>query len=1316
MYTDFARPSRTAAPALPRGEIVLEAPPVLPDASGGGIGQALMMLPMLAGGGAMSMMFVGSGATPITFVASGLYGLSSLGMFVGGFGNSAGDRGRKITSERRDYLRYLAQMRPKVTAAAKKQRESLLFTHPDPDTLWALAVGPRLWERRPDDADFAAARVAVGAQSTLLKLVPPETKIAEDLDPVAAGALRQFMHVHATVEALPVSVAMRSFRRVSLLGEPTELRPLGRAMLAQLVALQAPDDLRVAVCAGSRIAAEWDWVKWLPHALHPTRTDQVGPLRLIGADLTELERILGREVESRPRYQRDAQRTPGQPHLVVIVDESTPAAHTQLVSVQGVTVVDLTGALDDPTERSDPSVLTLQLAEGQLELLRTDEAGKESTLKLGAADQLSIVESEVLARILAPIRLETDKTPPSVTGTETVTFAGLLGISDPGTLDPSVTWAPRPPRDQLRVPIGIGQTGGKVDLDLKESALEGMGPHGMIIGATGSGKSELLRTLVLGLAVRHSSESLNLVLVDFKGGATFLGLDGLPHVSAIITNLSDELPLVDRMYDALHGELVRRQDLLRRAGNYASLRDYEKARSAGAALDPVPSLVVVVDEFSELLTTKPEFAELFVMIGRLGRSLGVHLLLASQHLDEGRLRGLGTHLSYRIALRTFSAMESRAVIGVADAYELPAGPGNGFLLYENTQLVRFKAGYVSGPYRHSRGGSLVVASGRGVVPFTTAPLGPAPSEAEAAPGPEEEEPDIESPTVLGVIVDRLRDAGPPAHRVWLPPLDDPPALGDLLDEDDARVGTLTVPVGIVDKPFEQRRDPLWVDLSGSAGHIAVVGGPRSGKSTVVANLIGGLAATHSPVQVQCYCLDFGGGLLSGLTDLPHVGSIAGRRDTELVRRTVAELTALVDQRELAFTASRTGSIANFRKELLTGTGDGYGDVFLVIDGWPVFVQEYQQLEQPVIQLISRGLGYGVHVLLSANRWAEIRPAVRELLGTRLELRLGEPFESEINRRAAANVPERSPGRGITREGLHFLAALPRVDGRSTSHDLVPAMRGLAAAARRRWAGTPMAPPVRTLPAVLPVSELPRPDGHLLPIGLDEDALAPVQLDFQAEPHLLAFGDTESGKSNLLRLIAKQIMSAYRPAEARIVVVDYRRSLLDAVDDSHKIGYAASADAAAQLVHDIVAAMKERMPGPDLTTEQLRDRSWWHGADLFLLVDDYDLVESASGNPLVPLTDMLPVGRDIGLHLVVTRASAGASRAAFDPVLRRLRESGALGLMLSGSPDEGALFGKARPQPQPPGRGILVGRRHGTRTVQTAYLRQVGPRTPDPAGR
>jgi S-DNA-T family DNA segregation ATPase FtsK/SpoIIIE len=197
------------------------------------------------------------------------------------------------------------------------------------------------------------------------------------------------------------------------------------------------------------------------------------------------------------------------------------------------------------------------------------------------------------------------------------------------------------------------------------------------------------------------------------------------------------------------------------------------------------------------------------------------------------------------------------------------------------------------------------------------------------------------------------------------------------------------------------------------------------------------------------------------------------------------------------------------------------------------------------------------------------------------------------------------------------------------------------------------------------------------------------------------GEAESGRTNLLRVISQGIVGRFTPREARIVLVDYRRTMLDAVPESHLVGYAASPDTLRRLVEDVGVAMRERLPGPDLTNEQLRNRSWWRGAQLFILVDDYDLVESAQSSPLAPLADLLAQGGDIGLHLVVAREIGGAGRAMFEQVLRRVRDIGSPGLQLSGNPDEGAIFGKVRPQPMPPGRGVLVSRRLGTRTIQIA---------------
>ena len=285
-------------------------------------------------------------------------------------------------------------------------------------------------------------------------------------------------------------------------------------------------------------------------------------------------------------------------------------------------------------------------------------------------------------------------------------------------------------------------------------------------------------------------------------------------------------------------------------------------------------------------------------------------------------------------------------------------------------------------------------------------------------------------TVLDAVLDRLAGHGPPAHQVWLPPLTDSPTLDMLAPRADQR--SLTVPIGVVDNPYEQRRDPLIVELYGPAGNVAIVGAPRSGKSTALRTMVLALAETHDPADVGFYCLDFGGGGLSSLRQLPHVGTMAGRQDADLCRRTVAVMESVIRAREALFRRFGIDSMADYRRRRAAGdpgvAEDPFGDVFLVIDGWATLRQEFDSLEAPITAIAAQGLSFGVHVIVTASRWAELRPALKDQIATRIELRLGDPAESEMDRRRARELSDRPPGRGITASGRQSAIALPRWDG------------------------------------------------------------------------------------------------------------------------------------------------------------------------------------------------------------------------------------------------------------------------------------------------
>ncbi|MVO90816.1 type VII secretion protein EccCa [Streptomyces sp. p1417] len=1313
------RPPRALPSEVPTAEVVLQPPPELPR--GQQEGALMQLLPMLGMGGSVVFFFMPT-AHPFMRIMGMVMIASTVAMAVAMLVRHRRGAQGQLADMRRDYLRYLAQTRRAAVAAERAQRDAQYYLHPSPEQLWALvAEGSRVWERRPGDPDFGQVRVGLGPQALATPLRAPETAPVDDLEPLTAGAMQRFLAAHTTVADLPMAVSLRAFYHLTLSGEPEAARATARALTASLVALHSPQDVVVAVAAGRDAASHWEWTKWLPHCQAPDATDGAGSRRLISADPRVLEQLLAARLAGRPRFQPSGTPVPDEPHLLVLLDGVTLSPDSPLATaegLQGVTVVEIVPG-EPAGGRGDLSVVVRPNA------LRMESG--HGLVYEGAPDALSYEAAEALARQLAPLRVASggDDDQPLLANLD---FTDLLGLGDAASVDTARTWRPRSLAERLRVPIGVGEDGRPVMLDLKEAAQEGMGPHGLCVGATGSGKSELLRTLVLGLAVTHSSETLNFVLADFKGGATFAGMAQLPHVAAMITNLADDLALVDRMGDSIRGELNRRQELLRDAGNYANVHDYEKARAAGAPLGPIPSLVLVIDEFSELLTAKPDFIDMFVQIGRIGRSLGVHLLLASQRLEEGRLRGLETYLSYRVGLRTFSVAESRAALGVADAYHLPNVPGSGYLKFGTDEMVRFKAAYVSGAYRSGAaraaalGGPLPVD--RRPVLFTAAEVPvryarPAVPDPRAAADPDAD--DALADTVLDVIVGRVEARGPAAHQVWLPPLDSPPPLDALLPGLAAvpgrgltqpgyeGAGRLVVPLGLVDKPYEQRRDPLWCDFAGAAGHLQILGGPQSGKSTLLRSLIASFALTHTPHEVQFYGLDFGGGGLSAVAGLPHVGGVASRLDPERVRRTVAEVYGVLSRREEYFRTAGIASIADFRARRARGDitvqDQPWGDVFLVIDGWGNFRSEYEALEEHVLDIAARGLGYGVHLVLAASRSMEVRANLKDHLVNRLELRLGDTMDSEFDRKVAANVPPGVPGRGQSPQKQHFMAAVPRLDGVTSDVDLAEATAALAAEVARHWTQAP-APQVRLLPRELPAELLPPGDAFPdrgVSFALDESRLEPVFVDFEQDPFFLILGESESGKSNLLRLLVRRLTERYSGDACKLFVVDNRRSLLDVTPASHLAEYVPMSNAMDHHVDALADLMRRRTPGSDVTAQQLRDRSWWQGPTVFVIVDDYDLVSTSSGNPLAKLTESLPFARDVGVRFIIARSTAGASRAAYEPFMQRMLELGAQGVVMAGDPSEGDVLGGVRPRPMPVGRGVFVSRKRGRPLVQTGLV-------------
>jgi S-DNA-T family DNA segregation ATPase FtsK/SpoIIIE len=563
-------------------------------------------------------------------------------------------------------------------------------------------------------------------------------------------------------------------------------------------------------------------------------------------------------------------------------------------------------------------------------------------------------------------------------------------------------------------------------------------------------------------------------------------------------------------------------------------------------------------------------------------------------------------------------------------------------------------------------------------------------------------------TVMETVLQQFAGHGRPAHKMWLPPLTVPPTLDQLLRT--VNPGSLQMSLAIVDKPRQQRQDVWTIDLSGAGGHMAVIGGPQSGKSTALQTLVMSAALTHTPEQVQFYCLDFSGGL-TGLRNVPHVGSVATAREVDRIRRTFALVTNLIATRQTLFSDLGIDGMREFRRRRsvpresaeLNARGDEHGDVFVIVDGWDIgfavsgpFFDEYLPLMESIAL---QGLNYGIHLVVSSSRWAAIRPAIKDLLQTRLEMRLGDLTDTVFgsHRNVVSAIPPDRPGRSISAEALHMLTALPRVDGVG---DAGSAGAGLIAAVEQlnqTYAGR-RAPVVKLLPAQVTMDEVRAgiPEAAnlaqrlVVPFGVRESDLRPARIDFGVSSHLVVLGSSGCGKSTVLAALLESISRQFNRDQARVLLVDYRRQHLDAISDEQSIGYLTSERDVLEAMPAFAEKMRGRRPPDGVTSQQLKERSWWTGPEIFVVVDDYHMVaQRGARNPLDPLKDIIVDGRDTGLHVIVARNIAQADTAMYDSVLGQIKNLNSSGLIMDGSKLDGMLIGDVKPTKQPVGRGILV---------------------------
>lgn len=1374
MKRGFARPTPEKPPVIKPENIVLSTPLSIPPPEGKPwwlIVVGVVVVGLL--GGMVAMVFASG-----SHVFGGIGSIFPLFMMVGimmmmfrGMGGGQQQMSRpKLDAMRAQFMLMLDMLRETAQESADSMDANYRWFHPAPNTLAAAVGSPRMWERKPDgkDLNFGVVRVGVGMTRPEVTWGEPQNMPTDiELEPVTGKALQEFGRYQSVVYNLPKMVSLLVEPWYALVGEREQVLGLMRAIICQLAFSHGPDHVQMIVVSSD--LDQWDWVKWLPHFGDSRRHDAAGNARMVYTSVREFaaeqaELFAGRGSFT-PRHASSSAQTPT-PHTVIIADVDDPQWEYVISAegVDGVTFFDLTGSSmwTDIPERK------LQFDKtGVIEALPRDRDTwmviDDKAWFFALTDQVSIAEAEEFAQKLAQWRLAEayEEIGQRVAHIGARDILSYYGIDDPGNIDFDSLWASRTDtmgRSRLRAPFGNRSDNGELlFLDMKSLDEGGDGPHGVMSGTTGSGKSTLVRTVIESLMLSHPPEELQFVLADLKGGSAVKPFAGVPHVSRIITDLEEDQALMERFLDALWGEIARRKAICDSAGvddakEYNSVRARMRAR--GQDMAPLPMLVVVIDEFYEWFRIMPTAVDVLDSIGRQGRAYWIHLMMASQTI-ESRAEKLMENMGYRLVLKARTAGAAQAA-GVPNAVNLPAQAGLGYFRKSLEDIIRFQAEFLWRDY-FQPGVSIdgeeapalvhsidyirpqlftnsftpleVSVGGPDIEPVVAQPNGEVLESDDIEGGEDEDEEGVRTPKVGTVIIDQLRKIKFEPYRLWQPPLTQPVAIDDLVNrflgrpwhKEYGSACNLVFPIGIIDRPYKHDQPPWTVDTSGPGANVLILGAGGSGKTTALQTLICSAALTHTPQQVQFYCLAYSSTALTTVSRIPHVGEVAGPTDPYGVRRTVAELLALVRERKRSFLECGIASMEMFRRRKFGGEAgpvpdDGFGDVYLVIDNYRALAEENEVLIEQVNVIINQGPSFGVHVVVTADRESELRPPVRSGFGSRIELRLAAVEDAKLVRsRFAKDVPVK-PGRGMVavnyvrldsdpQAGLHTLVARPALG--STPDNVFECDSVVAAVSRLTSA---QAPPVRRLPArfgVEQVRELASRDTRQgvgaggIAWAISELDLAPVYLNFAENSHLMVTGRRECGRTTTLATIMSEIGRLYAPGassapppapgrpSAQVWLVDPRRQLLTALGSDYVERFAYNLDGVVAMMGELAAALAGREPPPGLSAEELLSRSWWSGPAIFLIVDDIQQLPPGFDSPLHKAVPFVNRAADVGLHVIVTRTFGGWSSAGSDPMLRALHQANAPLLVMDADPDEGFIRGKMKGGPLPRGRGLLM---------------------------
>lgn len=1099
-WIDYNRPPRLLPPDR---DTAFKLPPVPKESDRGGLPWLVMLLPVIMG---VSLAVVLGRWYMLTMAI--FSPMMMLGSYV---------QGKK--QGKRTYRQQIAEYRDKksrieadVEQAVVDERIARRMEAPDPALTLLIAHGPRarLWERRTTDPDYLSLRIGVGDLESEVTVDDPE----------------ELEHRRRTVQRaydVPVTVSLADRGVIGIAGDDDLTRRLTSWMVAQLATLQSPRDTQVYVLTNADGADAWDWIRWLPHARPQSGQDTVVTIGIDAetcarriAELTAM--MAARQAASSSRTTREH----GWADVVVVLDgarrlRSLPGVVALLKQGPSVGIFSIGLDTDERLLPEEASAVVLQTRSGVT--LRQQ--------KVTVVDDITpdLVEPAWFARVaraLAPLRDISG-------GDDDSVLPAACRLTEVMSIEPPTSdlirgrWAVSPRSTEAVVGISLD---GPFAIDMRKD-----GPHGLIAGTTGAGKSELLQSIVASLAVANRPDGMTFVLVDYKGGAAFKDCVDLPHTVGMVTDLDTHL--VERALVSLGAELNRREHQLADAGA-KDIEDYVDLQTKRPELDAMPRLLIVIDEFASLARELPDFVTGLVNIAQRGRSLGIHLILATQRPGGVVSPEIRANTNLRIALRVTDGSESSDVIDSPEAGNIAKStPGRAYVRLGANSLVPFQSGRVGG----RRPGTVTTTSAPWVSPIDLPQL-PQP----AAVPPKVDVVDDAEVTDLTVLVAAIREANDelglaPQHSPWLPSLTTDVRLGDLLTEAAPPVPNTAVlppiPFGIEDLPAQQARRHAAIDFS-TFSHLSIVGGPRSGRSQALRTMAGSIAQTVSPADVHLYALDCGNGALLPLDDLPHCGAVVQRIQTDRATRLFGRLRAELARRQEVLATGGFADLDELRSSV--PEGERLPHVVVMIDRWEGFLGSLAELDGGALldivhSFLREGASAGIHLVITGDRQL-VNARMGSMVEDKIGLRLPDRGDYSLIGLQPRSMPEEiAEGRGFRSEsGIELQIALLDADpaGQAQGAEL----RRLGQESAERYAEVPRsARPFRVdvLPAritfdeawALRVDPEPAPLWGLVGVGGDE--LTAVGLDLALTPVAMVGGPPRSGRSTVLHSVAESVL-------------------------------------------------------------------------------------------------------------------------------------------------------------------------------------------------